>query len=190
MNAIIDVMGSFLIGSILLLMMITFQHQMQETAARTMFSVNMMQHIDDAATFLNQVIALAGIGVNPRDAVTVALPNRMAFRSFWDYNSGTVSAVENIIEIRLSPVVTPVGTALTIFQNGVLLHENGHIMWVEHLHFTYFNRLDQVTTTARDVRSAEIRLTFKRDPPRLGMAPVRALLQIRCYLMNTYMRGA
>ena len=190
MSVIIDVMGAFLIGSILLLMMISFQYQMQETAARTMFSANMMSHVDDAATFLNHVIALAGIGVNPRDAVTVAATNRMAFRSYWDYNTGTVSAVENIIEIRLSQVVTPVGTALTIHQNGVLLEDMGQIMWVESLHFTYYNRLDQVTTTARDVRAAEVRLTFRRDPPRMGTAPVRARLQIKCYLMNAYMRGA
>ncbi len=190
MSAIIDVMGSFLIGSILLLMMITFQYQMQETAARTMFSANMMSHIDDAATYINHVIALAGIGVNPINAVTVAQPNRMAFRTYWDYNAKAVSSVLNTIEIRLSPIVTPVGTALSIYQNGQLIEEMGQIMWVEHLHFTYFNRLDQVTITPSAVRATEIRLTFKRDPPRMGTAPVRAHLQIKCYLMNTYMRGA
>jgi len=190
MNAIIDVMGSFLIGSILLLMMITFQYQMQETAARAMFSANMMSHIDDAATFLNHVIALAGIGVAPTSTVTVAQTNRMVFRTYWDYNNGYLSAVSNTIEIKLSPVVTPVGTALTIYQNGQLVEYNGHIMWVEHLHFTYYTKTDQATTTASAVRSAEIRLTFKRDPPRLGTAPIRARLQIKCYLMNAYMRGA
>ncbi|NLN34930.1 MAG: hypothetical protein GX157_02855, partial [Candidatus Cloacimonetes bacterium] len=63
MGVLLDVLGSVIIGATLLLMMITFTLQVQETAARIYYTSSMIDHMDNAARNINHIFAMAGVGV-------------------------------------------------------------------------------------------------------------------------------
>lgn len=190
MGAILDVLGALMIGTMLLLMMISFQFQLQDTANRAMYTASMIDHMDTAATKINSVIALAGIGYPPGQTVVTAGTNRLVFNTYWNYDLNQITPVPVTIEIGISSTTTGVGKALTIRQNGTLLNDLGYILWVEDLAFRYFNRDDVLTNTASAVRSAEAWLTFRRDGITPASTPLRTKLQVKCFFMNAYMRGA
>lgn len=188
MGAILDVLGALMIGTMLLLMMISFQFQLQDTANRSMFTASMIDHMDTAATKINAVVALAGIGYPPGQTVITAGSSTLKFRSYWNYESDQITASPVTIEIGLSNTTTGVGKALTIKQNDVLLSDLGYILWVESLSFRYYTVDGNLTTTPAAVRSAEAWLTFRRDAPNPNAPILRTKLQVKCFFMNAYMR--
>ncbi|HOA29686.1 MAG TPA: hypothetical protein PKL34_06585 [Candidatus Cloacimonadota bacterium] len=190
MNVIIDVLGSVIIGSMLLLMMITFQYGMRESADRALYTKEMINNMDTAATKLNAVIALAGIGFDPGATVIYAAQDSLVFRTYWDYQNDRLGFTINTLSIRLANLPSPYGRALTIRQNNVPLNDLGYIFWIDGLQFKYYDRNGALTTQATSVRSAESWLTFFRNPPRADGRVLRSRLQVRCYFMNAYMRGA
>ncbi|MDD2331415.1 MAG: hypothetical protein PHI68_02050 [Candidatus Cloacimonetes bacterium] len=190
MGAILDVLGAMLIGSMLILMMITFQYRLHDTANQAMYLASMVEHMERASTKLNSVIALAGIGYAPNQTVTTAGANSLTFQSYWNYQLNQITPVPVSIQIALSGTETDVGKALTIRQDGELLADLGYILYVDYLAFRYYTKTDALTTVAANVRSAEIWLTFKREAPNSSKPPLQTKLQIKCFFMNAYMRGA
>ncbi|MDZ4182330.1 MAG: hypothetical protein U1B83_05575 [Candidatus Cloacimonadaceae bacterium] len=190
MSIIIDIIGSFIIGSMLLLMMITFQYQMQESADRAMYIKEMIDHMDQAAVKLNSVIALAGVGFMPANTVIHATADSLVFWTYWNYQLDELGMVPYTISVKRSPMPSPYGYAAVIRQDGVPLNDLGYLFWIDGISFRYFDRNDALTTTAANVRSAEVRLSFFRNAPRQGSKVIRNRLQVKCFFMNAYMRGA
>jgi hypothetical protein len=195
MAVLIDLLGALMIATLLLLMMISFQFQFQNTADRTIFAAQMMTHEQRACRELNNLIALAGVNL-PTDsvAVTVADSTRMAFRTYWDYMNNAMTTTANTLSLTLSPSTTDVGKELAILQSASPVYNLGSILWLEHLSFRYYdlagNSLGQVVTGAarRNIYSIDVNMTFKRDPPVIQTTPLRVKIQLRCYLMNRYLR--
>ncbi|PKN80981.1 MAG: hypothetical protein CVU48_00160 [Candidatus Cloacimonetes bacterium HGW-Cloacimonetes-1] len=190
MNFILDLIGAAIIGSMLIMMMITFQLQMQEASERALYTMDMVDHMDQTATKLNSVIALAGIGYSPGQTVITATTSVLVFRTYWDFQADQIGSNENTLSIKLSSVPSPYGSAVVISQNGVPLTNLGYLFWINDLKFRYYSKSDVLTTTASDVRSAEVRLAFFRNPPRIGGKPIITKLQFKCFFMNAYMQGA
>ncbi|MDP2173538.1 MAG: hypothetical protein Q8M98_00305 [Candidatus Cloacimonadaceae bacterium] len=190
MSFFIDIIGSFIIGGMLLMMMITFQYQMQESADRAMYMKEMVDHMDQAAVKLNSVIALAGIGYPVTESVIHATADSLVFRTYWNYQTDQLALIPVTLSIKLSPVPSPYGYAAVIRQDGVPLNDFGYLFWIDGLTLRYFDRNDIATTTAANVRSAEVRLFFFRTAPRHGSKVIRNRLQVKCFFMNAYMRGA
>lgn len=190
MNVILDVLGAVIIGSMLLLMMITFQYQMQESADRALYMKDMIDNMDTAATKLNAVIALAGIGFDPDNTVLYAAPDSLVFQTYWDYQNDQLGFAPSTLSIKLATMPSPYGKALTIRQDGVPLNNLGYIFWVDGLKFKYFDKVGTLTTNASKVRSTEAWLSFFRSPPRADGSVLRNRLQVKCFFMNAYMRGA
>lgn len=189
MNILIDLLGSAMVGALLIMMMITFQLQLRENAERTLYASAMVEHMDEACRKLNSVVALAGIGMPADSAVTLAATNRMVFRTYWDYAQDVLTAAPHSVEIKLVDSGTEYGQVLTIVQDGNILPAP-YIFYIENVSFKYYTKQDQITTTARFVRSAEMLLTFRKDTPAPSNRPLRSMVQIKCFLMNSYMRGA
>ncbi len=190
MSIIIDLIGSVIIGGVLLMMLVTFQYGMRESTDRALYMREMIENMDVAATKLNAVIALAGIGFEPTTTVLYATQDSLVFSTYWDYQNDRLGFVANTLSIKLANLPSPYGRALTIRQNGVPLNDLGYIFWVDGLTFKYYDRNSAITTQAASVRSAESWLTFFRNPPRADGQLLRSRLQVRCYFMNAYMRGA
>jgi hypothetical protein len=195
MTVIIDVLGALMIATLLLLMMITFQMQLRETADRTIFAAQMMTHELRACRELNNLIALAGVNI-PYDSVAVILADstKMAFRTYWDYQNNVMTSTANTISLTLDTLATDVGKELSILQSASPVYDLGSIFWLEHLNFNYFDidggTLGQIVTgdTRKQIYSVDINMTFKRDPPLIQTIPLRVRIQLRCYLMNRYLR--
>lgn len=190
MNVMLDILGAVIIGGMLLMMMITFQYSLREAADRAMYIKEMLDHMDMAAKRLNAVVALAGIGFTPTDTVNYATADSLVFKTYWDYQNDTLGASPNTISIRLANMPSPWGKALIIRQNGVPLNDMGQIFWVENIKFLYHNKNNALTTNIKDVRDAELHLSFFRNPPRADGKVLRNKLEIKCFFMNAYMRGA
>ena len=190
MSMIIDLIGASVIGAMLILMMITFQFQMHEATDRALFTMNMIDNMDMAATKLNNVIALAGIGLSPTTAIKYATADSLVFYTYWDLQNNVVSGSMHTLSIKLSNVPSPYGTAVVIRQDGVPLNDLGYLFWIDQLRFRYYTKADALTTTASDARSVEVRVNFFRNGPRLGSKPITTKLQFKCYFMNCYMQGA
>lgn len=190
MSFIIDLIGAALIGSLLMMMMVTFQFQMQEATDRALYAINMVDHMDQAATRLNNVIALAGVGLSPTTAVKYAHADSLVFYTFWDFQSDQITGSSKTLSIKLSSVPSPYGTAVVIRQNNKPLTDLGYLFWINELKFRYYTKGDLLTTTASLVRSAEVRISFFRNSPRIGGRPLVTKLQFKCYFMNAYMQGA
>jgi len=150
----------------------------------------MVEHMDNAATKINAVISLAGIGLPADSACVTATASRLVFRSYWDWNANSLSAARHSLELKIVDLGSPYGKALTLVQDGTVLNDLGYIFYINAISFKYYNKIDQVTTTASTVRAAEVFLTFRRDPPTSGGIPLQTKIQLKCFMMNTYMRGA
>lgn len=190
MSMILDLIGASIIGSLLVLMMMTFQFQMHEAVDRSLYTINMVDHMDQAATRLNNVIALAGVGFTPANAIKYATADSLVFYTYWNFQTDQIGGGWSTLSIKLSSMPSPYGTAVVIRQNGVPLTDLGYLFWINELKFRYYTKADVLTNTASLARSAEVRMSFFRDPPRVGGKPIITKLQFKCYFMNAYMQGA
>lgn len=190
MNIIIDLIGAALIASMLILMMMTFQFQMQEASDRALYAMEMIDNMDQAASRLNNVIALAGIGRTPTTSIKYATADSLVFYTYWDFQNDMITESNHTVSIRLSSVPSPYGTAVVIRQDNVPLSNLGYLFWINDLEFRYYTKNDVLTTTASAARSAEVRLSFFRTGPRSDSKSITTKLQFKCYFMNCYMQGA
>ncbi len=194
MGVLLDLLGALMIATLLMLMMISFQFQLQDTANRTIFAAQMMTHEQTACKELNNLIALAGVNL-PIDsiAVTVADSNRMAFRTYWDYSNNLLTLNANTISFTLKNA-TDFGRELDILQSSSPVYDLGSILWLEDLSFYYYDingyGLGNVVVgdTRAQIFSVDVNMTFRRDPPIINTTPLRTKVQLRCYLMNRYLR--
>jgi hypothetical protein len=196
MNVLIDLLGAVMIATLLLLMIITFQLQLRDTADRTIFAAQMMRHEQNACRELNNLIALTGVNL-PIDSVAVVLADstRMAFRTYWDFSHNMMTGAANTISFTLNPNLTDFGRQLDIMQSASPVYDLGSILWLEDMHFQYYdingNSLGNQVTANSDklnIFSVDVNMTFKRNPPRMKSTPLRTKVQLRCYMMNRYLR--
>lgn len=172
------------------MMMTTFQIQLQESAVRIQYVSSMIDHMDVAASKVNKTFALAGVGM-PVDSVCVyAGTNRVQFRTFWNCDSDTLSATRHIIEMKIDTTSTAFGKALIITQDGAPLENLGYIFYIEAMALKYFDRDGIETAQLADIRSADVLFTFRRDSPWNPGSPLRSNLQVKCFFMNSYLKGA
>ncbi len=190
MNILLDLLGALVIASFLLLTMTTFQFQLNDTVNRTLFTAQMIEHEEVACQSINRLIAMAGIGFVPDSTFVNATATSMTFRTYWDYNTNTLGANPVSILLSLGQSYGQYGRVLRIVQNGRPIRDLENILWLEDLQFVYYNKTDQITTDKRYIRSVDVMMTFRRDPPKVASIPLRVKVQIKCYLMNCYMRGA
>ncbi|MCB5247983.1 MAG: hypothetical protein LHW57_08170 [Candidatus Cloacimonetes bacterium] len=190
MSIFLDIIGSVIIGSMVLLMLITFQFRTNESAERFIYSKEMIAHIDQAATQLNHVIALAGVGFEPKDTVVHATADSLVFNTYWNFETNSLELTPLTISIKVSEFPTPIGRALVVLQNNEPVERLGYIFYVEDLEFRYFDKYDAQAVNKTNVRSTEMWITFSRTPPVSGTADLRNRIQLKCYFMNAYMRGA
>jgi hypothetical protein len=188
MNILIDLIGAAIIGSVLILMMITFQFQLYETSDRLLYTMNMTDHMEMTATRLNNIIALAGAGIDPGDTVVHADEDSLVFMTYWDFLTETKDESPNKLSIKLAAAPNPFGTQVLIAQNDEVLQDLGNIFWVNELKFRYYDIDDNLTTEEDDVMAAELRVSFFRDAPRGGSRDIQTKLQFKCFFMNAYMQ--
>lgn len=199
MSVILDILGAIIIGGLVLIMLITFTTRIRETAERQMYSASMVSHMEKAASRLNHLIGLAGLGIeDPNEAVVRADASAFVFRSYWDFQSdvmGPTSGDPNVLSISLRESNGAQGKAIEIRQgtdanieDDPVLENLGYIPWVDELNFVYFDINNAQTANVEAVRSAEIRLSFRREGPLAGSRILTNRLQLKCYLMNTYLQ--
>lgn len=190
MSILLDLLGAMVVGTTLLLLMITFQFQLQDTADRSIYSAQMIDHEQMVCNHLNKLFAMAGVGMTPDSTVVTAEPGRITFRTYWNYEANYAAATPSSFELKLSPTTSGVGRALTIKQNGEIIPDLGYILWLEDLHLIYYDKYEVVTNLPSKVRSVDVMVTLKRDPPHGTGHILRTKVQLKCYFMNCYMRGA
>ncbi|MCK9558070.1 MAG: hypothetical protein PHO85_03250 [Candidatus Cloacimonetes bacterium] len=188
MGVLLDVLGSVIIGATLLLMIMTFQLQLQETAGRIYYTSSMIDHMDAAARNVNHIFAMAGVGI-PADSICVsANSSSIKFRTYWDCDGDSLSDDRHLIEMKVVDYGYESGKVLEIRQDGSVIMPLGHILFIENMTLNYYNINGVATTTLRDIMSAEILLTFRRDSPWRPAQPLRSNLQLKCFFMNAYLQ--
>jgi len=190
MGVLLDVLGSVIIGATLLLMMITFTLQVQETAARIYYTSSMIDHMDNAARNINHIFAMAGVGVaiDDKNICLEASESSILFQTYWDCEGDTLSNDLHKIEITLADLGYADGKVIEIRQDDSVIMPLGHIQYIEDIAMNYFDFDDKPTTTPADIVSAEILLTFRRDSPWRSDQPLRSNLQLKCFFMNAYLQ--
>jgi len=196
MNILLDLLGALVVASLLLLMIISFQFQLTDIANRTIFTAMMISEEVDACRQMNKVLALAGINMPPDSTFVTATATRIVYRTYWDYINNSISGSKHSVELKLSTANTSVGYAYIIKQDGVTVRDLGYILWLQDLQFGFYNKTDQAialpvtTTTIKSIRSVDVKMTFEHESPTVGAIPLRLKMQIKCYLMNCYLKGA
>jgi hypothetical protein len=199
MSVILDALGAIIIGGLVLIMLVTFTTQIRETAERQMYAVSMATHMERASTRINHLIGLAGLGIeDPKEAVVRADSDVFVFRSYWDFQNdvmGPTSGPPNVLSISLHDSNGAQGKAIEIRQgtdanidDDPVLENLGYIFWVDDLNFVYYDIDNAKTTDIATVRAADVRLTFRREGPLAGTRPLTNKLQMKCFLMNTYLQ--
>lgn len=189
MSVLLDVLGSVIIAATLILMVMTFQLQMRENVSRIYYAGSMIEHMDEVTTTLNNTFAMAGIGIPVDQVCTVADSNVVELKTLWDVAGDSLSSSVHIIRIALDDSISAQGKVLTITQDGTVIRPLGYIMYIEGIKLNYYDIDDHVTYDASEIRSAEILLTFRRDSPWRPDQPLRSNIQMKCFLMNTYLQG-
>lgn len=194
MNVLLDLLGALMIATLLLLMMITFQLQLRETADRTIFAALMMDHVQASCRELNNILALAGVGYRKEDVViTTAQPTQLIYNTYWDYQGNVKTSVSNTIDLSLDSLETAVGKRLLIEQSSNPVYSLDAIFYLEDLRFVYYNTAGaslgaSVTgDTRKDIYSVDVNMTFKRKAPVVNTTDIRTRIQLRCHLMNRYL---
>jgi hypothetical protein len=188
MGVMLDVIGSVIIGATLLLMIMTFQLQLQETAGRIYYTSSMIDHMDAAARNINHIFAMAGVGV-PADSICVAAsPASITFRTYWDCAGDSLSNTKHLIELKLANYGYESGRVLEIRQDGNVIMPLGSILYIEDMRLNYYKSDGTATTTLKDIMSAEVLLTFRRDSPWRPAQPLRSNIQLKCFFMNAYLQ--
>ena len=194
MNILIDLLGAVIVATVLLLMMITFQYQLLDIANRTIFTSQMIAHEEKACVDFNRVIAMAGVGVDPDSVVVQADANAVSLRTRWNYTTNTLMVSPQNLELSLLAATT-FGKQIRLAEGGTVIKDLGYILWLEDLTFAYYDGSDAVvsiptTATSRaTIRSMDIDMTFRRDPPRINATPLRTKVQLKVYFMNCYLQG-
>lgn len=188
MGVLLDVLGSVIIGGTLLLMIMSFNLQMQETASRIYYTSSMIEHMEEVAENINHVFSMAGIGYDKDSTVCIlANQNRITFRTYWNYETDALDEVPHSIALKLDDSNTQVGRVLDVIQDGTK-YPLGHILFIEDMKLRYFNKNDAATSVLKDIMSAELILTFRRDSPWRPDRPLRSNIRLKCYLMNRYLQ--
>jgi|LSQX01.1.fsa_nt_gb hypothetical protein len=194
MGVMLDVIGGIIIGGTLLLMVMTFQLQLQENASRLYYTGSMISHMDEVAGIINHVFSMVGIGYGKDQATEnetvcmVATENTIKFRTFWDYEKDDISDTAHTVELVLRDAEDDWGRVLNVIQDGVIIFPMGHILHIEDMKLRYYNKDDAITTNRKDIMSAEVLLTFRRESPWRPDQPLRSNLQMKCYFMNRYLQ--
>ena len=189
MSVLLDVLGSVITGGVLILMMMTFQLQMRETTDRILYTTSMIDHMDEAATKINHIFAMAGIGIPVDSMIVEAKQRSVKFKTFWDCDSDTLSNRRHVVEIKVEDALNSGSKTLVITQDDQPLSDLGYILYIEDMILKYYNKLDALTTNAKEVMAAEVFLTFRRDSPWSPERPLRSNIQLKCYLMNAYLQA-
>lgn len=192
MNIILDLIGAAIIGSMLILMMITFQFSLYTASDRMLYTMSMTDHMEMSATFLNNTIALAGVGVSPDNTVVHASADSLVYRTHWNFLTEEYSDSEINMSIKLAAAPSPYGTQIVLSQDGVPLEALGNIFWVNELKFRYYdindNLINYPESQKEDIRSTELRISFFRSSGSLSDRDIETKLQFKCYFMNAYMQ--
>ncbi len=200
MGVLLDIIGGVIIGGTLLLMVMTFQLQLQENAMRLYYTSSMISHMDEVAETVNHVFSMVGIGFGlaqeeEKDTVCmVATENTIKFRTFWDYEKDDISDDPHTVEIVLRDAEDDWGRVMNIIQDGEIIFPMGHILFIEDMKLGYYDFDDKfitnpnTLTNRKDIMSAEVLLTFRRDSPWKPDQPLRSNLQLKCYFMNRYLQ--
>lgn len=196
MGVMLDVVGGMIIGGTLLLMVMTFQLQLQENAMRLYYTGSMISHMDDVAETINHVFSMVGIGYGKEQVETkpdeivcvVANENTIKFRTYWDYEKDELSEEPHTVEIVLNEAEDGWGRVLNVIQDGEIIFPMGHILFIEDMKLGYYDKDDAITTDRTDIMSAEVLLTFRRESPWKPDQPLRSNLQLKCYFMNRYLQ--
>jgi len=188
MSVMLDVIGSVIIGAILIVMIMTFQLQLQETAGRIYYTSSMIDHMDNAASNVNHIFSMAGVGV-PSDSICVAAnSSSITFRTYWDCAGDSLSNVKHLIDLSLADYGHDSGSVLEIQQDGNLIMPLGNILYIESMHLNYYDQNGAATSNLKDIMCAEVLLTFRRDSPWRPAQPLRSNIQLKCYFMNAYLQ--
>jgi len=163
--------------------------QMQETVDRVYHTSSMIDHMDTSANKLNHIFSMAGVGIPVDSVVVVADSSRFVFRTFWNCETDTLSDSRHLVEIKLNDDSTDFGRVLEISQDGSLIEPLGYIMYIEDIKLKYYNKHDVQTTNTGAMRYAEVLLTFRRDSSWRPDQPLRSNLQLKLFLMNSYLQG-
>ena len=198
MSVLLDIIGSIIIGGMLLIMLFTFSTQLTETAQRAIYTSTMIDYMDQAGTKINALVALAGIGIEENDVVVTADSDRLVFKTMWSYDNDVLTEAIHTIDITVvEEGMNDLGNVITIRQDDELLSNPayvsyidtyvdankvkyyGYILYVESMKFKYFDKDNNELTfplnenAKKDVRSAGIELGFKRDSVGLVSRPLR-----------------
>jgi len=184
-----------MIATMLILMMLSFQFQLQDTANRTMFVAQMLAHEQQACVDLNRIILLAGVGMSPDSTMVAADSTSLTFRTYWDFRNNVLTETPRSVSLSLL-TETGVGKQLHIVQEGTPVFDMGYILWVDRMTFSFFNRDDALvalpltTASLKTIRGVVVNMVFKRNPPKVKSTVLKTKVQLRIYYMNCYLRGA
>lgn len=188
MGVLLDVLGSVIIGGTLLLMIMSFNLQIQETSSRIYYTSSMISHMEEVSEKINHVFSMAGIGFTKDDVICVsASQDAIKFKTYWNYSTNKLDQSVHQIEIKLNNTSTGVGKVLDVIQDGVT-YPLGHILFIESMKLNYYNKSDGATTVLKDIMCAEVLLTFRRDSPWRPDRPLRSNIQLKCFFMNRYLQ--
>jgi hypothetical protein len=205
MGVLIDILGAVIIGGLLLIMLITFNYQLANTAERNMYAAQMTEHMESACMRLNYIIGLAGAGVSPSTAVIDASEEKFVFKTYWDFETDKLEEEGYYMEptqgdpiqvaIMFEESASPYGGAIQIVREGVTdpVEDLGYIFWVDAVEFRYYDINDNLMDESfpsylKRIRAVEMFLTFERPGPLIGDRPLTNSLQLKCYMMNAYMQ--
>ncbi|MDD4224473.1 MAG: hypothetical protein PHD87_07820 [Candidatus Cloacimonetes bacterium] len=212
MSVLLDILGAIMIGGLVLLMLITFNYQITETAERQMYQRFMTEHVEESTKQLNYVVGMAGLGIDdPSQAILIAQDSLFMFSTLWDHEQYQLGDIGSLFPQNVSIALYDEGSALSSVSEGfgsvveirtsnpditdpaaqTLLEPYGFIFWVDELQFRYYDKSGALLSGTVDpqlVRAVEMLLTFRREAPRLGSPDLSSRLQLKCYLMNTFLQ--
>ncbi len=203
MSVLLDILGAVIIGGLVLIMLISFNAQLRQTAERNMYAAQVTENMESACMRLNYLIGLAGAGLHPEKAVVVADEQKFRFRTYWNFEKDKLEE-EGYFLNQVNPIEVTIqkaeegaatGISILILREGVEqpVEDLGYIFWVDDLSFRYYDIDGKLVSNAsagfeKQIRSLDIFLTFRRPGPLMGDPPLINRLQLRCFMMNAYMQ--
>ena len=191
MGALLDILGAIIIGGMLLMVLITFNFQLVQTANRNVYAAEMTDRMEAASVRLNYLMGLVGVGMGTADKAVVGMDeNKFVFNSCWNFADDSIGTTAYEYTLFYDAEANQnMGGAIVLRQgNNIVIEDMGYILWVDDLKLKYYDMEDDETSTASEVRSVELWISFSRAAPQMDGKTLNNRLQLRCYMMNAYLQ--
>jgi hypothetical protein len=167
MNEMQDILGSMVFGGIIMVMVISFNGNISESAALQTFHTTVQTNATTVTNILEYDLRKLGYRVTSSDKITIADTNRIAFKGDFD-NNGTTDSITYYVGSTVPSGVSNPRSRLLYRQLNANSPQTMNL-GITKFHLWYYGANGASTDTLSQIRTIKVALSFESNSPYNGI---------------------